>query len=602
MKSPKEIYEKRAARYAHLAERQTKAANRISNYRLLTAFIGLAGAAALYRTGNFYLGAGFLLAAIVLFCYLVMEHGQLKKKRKYAIIFREINEQSLKRIKGEWIDFADTGEEFKDPEHPFAEDLDLFGEGSLFQWINTAVTYGGRQRMKEILLSPPEEGEVICRRQEAIEELAGRIGWRQRFLAEGKMISGCIQNPDVLFDWAERGIPSYRQSWKLWGVRILPAVTVLLGLFTLLFPPFPDYPVFIMLGVQYLLLRIGRKEREKVFEGLSGFHESIKLYEKMLYLFESRNFESPYLKELKKGLENENQLPAYKQIRRLGKIEDAISNRRNSYYFFMNILLLWDYQCEIRLEKWKEQSGRFLRRWLETIGELEALNSLAVIRFEHPKWVRPKFVDQDLVFRARGMGHPLLPESRVNNDLIIEKPETILLITGSNMSGKSTLLRTAGVNLVLAYAGAPVCASDFTCSRMNIYTSMRVSDNLEKRISSFYAELLKIKKMVRASERGERVFFLLDEVFKGTNSFDRHTGAKALIKKLSREGAIGLVSTHDLELGELEKEMKSRVKNYHFREYYRNGELYFDYKLRPGISTTRNALYLMKMAGIEIEE
>lgn len=203
--------------------------------------------------------------------------------------------------------------------------------------------------------------------------------------------------------------------------------------------------------------------------------------------------------------------------------------------------------------------------------------------------------------KATALGHPLLNGNRVCNDLVFHPPMNVMLVTGSNMSGKSTFLRTAGINLVLAYAGAPVCATSFSCSIMHLFTCMRVSDNLEKSISSFYAELLRIKMLVEAVDKNQRVFFLLDEIFKGTNSRDRHTGAKILVKKLSRAKALGLVSTHDLELADLDKESEN-IKNYHFREYYRDDRIFFDYKLRPGVSTTRNAAYLMRMAGIDAND
>jgi DNA mismatch repair ATPase MutS len=253
------------------------------------------------------------------------------------------------------------------------------------------------------------------------------------------------------------------------------------------------------------------------------------------------------------------------------------------------------------LEAWKEQAGRSLNTWLQALGDFEALASLAVIAHDYPNWCIPEVEETPPYLKASQMGHPLLTEDRVCNDLAILPQAGILLITGSNMSGKSTLLRTAGVNLVLAYAGAPVCAAAFRCSLMRIYTCMRVNDNLEQSISSFYAELLRIKMIVAAAKQATRpVFFLLDEVFKGTNSQDRHTGAKILIKQLKRLGAVGLVSTHDLELAELAAESKGII-NYHFREYYQNDRIHFDYKLRPGVSTTRNALYLIKLAGIDIQ-
>ena len=251
----------------------------------------------------------------------------------------------------------------------------------------------------------------------------------------------------------------------------------------------------------------------------------------------------------------------------------------------------------IALESLKKKSGKLIKTWLDTIGEFEALSSLSNLRYDNPDWTFPKITDKPYYIRARDMGHPLITENRVCNDLKIDGPTRALLITGSNMSGKSTYLRTAGINLVLAYAGGPVCAKEFHCNIFYIYTCMRVSDNLEKNISSFYAELLRIKEIVDESKRS-KVFFLLDEIFKGTNSHDRHEGAKILIKRLLDNNAIGLISTHDLELGVLERESSGKVRNYHFKEYYKNREIHFDYKLNPGISTTRNAMYLIKMVGI----
>ena len=303
--------------------------------------------------------------------------------------------------------------------------------------------------------------------------------------------------------------------------------------------------------------------------------------------------------KLKERLINAEGLKASFQIKKLVKLVNLISDRKNIYYLPINILFLWDYQCLINLQRFKKASGDSLKSWLEVIGEMEALNSLSTIAYEHSDWAMPKFQGGSPIFKAKKLGHPLLGNKRVYNDVLIERSQNVLLITGSNMSGKSTLLRTTGINLVLAYAGAPVCAEDFCCSIMDIYTCMRTSDNLEKNISSFYAELLRIKKLVSATEKKAPIFFLLDEIFKGTNSIDRHTGATVLVSKLSTENALGFVSTHDLELGEIENTNR-RVKNYHLKEYYKDDKLFFDYKLRPGVSTTRNALYLMKMAGLEI--
>ena len=275
--------------------------------------------------------------------------------------------------------------------------------------------------------------------------------------------------------------------------------------------------------------------------------------------------------------------------------------RHSQLYLIINILLLWDYRCLAAIEKWRTDSGVYLEDWIAVLAELEALASLAIISYDHPDWTQPQlYNDQPRLFASQ-IGHPLLSEDRVSNDIGTMRKGQVYLITGSNMSGKSTLLRTVGINLVLAYAGAPVCAKEFHCSIFNIYTSMRIRDDLRSNISSFYAELLRIKKMIDAAKRGESVFFLLDEIFRGTNSRDRHAGARVLVKQLSDEGAVGFVSTHDVELGNLADE-NNKIKNYHFREEYIEGQLHFDYKLRSGISNTRNAVYLMKMAGITVPD
>ena len=267
---------------------------------------------------------------------------------------------------------------------------------------------------------------------------------------------------------------------------------------------------------------------------------------------EKKKFSSEYLIKLKEKLVNKDGMKASTQIKKLVNLVTVISDRKNIYYFPINVLSLWDYQCLINLQRFKKASASFLKTWLEVIGEIEALNSLSTIAYEHSDWSMPKFQDGPPVFNAKKIGHPLLGSKRVYNDILIDKSHNIILITGSNMSGKSTLLRTTGINLVLAYAGAPVCCESFTCSIMDIYTCMRTSDNLELNISSFYAELLRIKKLVTATENKAPIFFLLDEIFKGTNSIDRHTGAKVLVAKLSNENALGFVSTHDLELGDIE--------------------------------------------------
>jgi DNA mismatch repair ATPase MutS len=603
LKSSRELYIKRKCAYNRLIEKQTKASNRLSNLRLLVMAAGIATSVVFYIKQYYFLMAASAIATLVLFIYLVVIHEKLTKNMEYATFISKINEDSIKRCDGEWDQFQDNGSEFIDENHFYSYDLDIFGVNSLFQWINTAKTYTGRHILVEFLTQHPNNLAEIMQRQKAIEELAGKLSWRQRFLAEGLVSANGIHNPESLIAWINKGDYFFRKSWIIFLTRLLPAVTVLSLLLASIIPIIPYYISAIGLIIQFILLFIKRKEREKVYRLAEKYKEDINVYYHMIKMFERQRFSSEYLNKLKDSMRNKDGQTACQQVNKLFRIVESLENRNNFFYFIFNLLTLWDYQNLITLEKWKKKTGKYLKNWIDAIGKVEALSSLSIIKFDNPNWTMPEILSsQECIVEAKALGHPLISTSqRVDNDLQILPPIHTLLITGSNMSGKSTLLRAAGINLVLAYAGAPVCARYFRVSLMKIYTCMRVSDNLSKNISSFYAELLRIKTIVLKATEGDPVFFLLDEIFKGTNSRDRHLGAKILIKKLCKTKSIGMVSTHDLELCVLGKENKA-VRNYHFQEYYKEGKIYFDYKLRPGASTTRNAIYLMKLAGIDVEE
>jgi len=598
--APKKQYEKRRTYYARRLEKLTHSINRLSNVRLALFIAGCALTVFLYMTKHASLAQGILFFTVVSFVALVFWHQAVRTKHNYIKMLHDIYDQALKRLAGEWKSFPDTGEDFKDPAHPYSEDLDLFGPSSLFQWINTAKTYKGREKLKEWLTEPPVEVSSIQKRQEAIKELGINLAWRHRFMAEAGTAKRPLKPPTRIIEWAKTYDPSYLRPGVVILARALPMITITFILLYFLTSRVSFWYPLAGFLIQTIILFAG-KQRGKALEAVYAYKDSIRIYEKMLERFEKRTFKSEYLQELKKGLYDRDGKAAFEQIRKLSGLAELISNRGNAMFLVFNILTLWDIQCMIALESWKERSGRSLGRWVDAVAELEGLASLAIIHFDHQEWALPEIVAENSGLVAAGMGHPLLANSTCN-DLSIEKRSGILLITGSNMSGKSTLLRTIGINLVLAYAGAPVCAQRFSCSIMRIYTCMRVSDNLGENISSFYAELLRIKQIVSASKTEKRIFFLLDEIFKGTNSQDRHAGAKVLIRQLGKTGAMGLVSTHDLELGDLERESDRKIRNYHFREFYKNDEIHFDYKLRPGISTTRNAMYLIKMAGIDVDE
>jgi len=602
LKSPKELYEKRKIAYDRLNTKQARASNIISNLRLLVIAAGFAVAIFLYVTHNFILLASIVILTIAAFIYLVAKHEKINKNEEYTALLSKINEDSVRRCTGEWTEFQDKGSEFIDENHYFSFDLDIFGTGSLFQYINTARTYLGRQKIKDLLTIHPENVEAILKRQKTVEELAGKLQWRQRFQSEGQVIQNKMQNPEDMFSWVGESNAFFRKPWVILGIKVLPAVTILLLIIAWATGRVPYLIPVIGLIAQCILLLLNRGERERSFKLAKKYREDINTYYYMIKSFEKQRFHSDCLKELQTSMRNSTSQTAYLQVDKLSKIIESLNNRGNMFYAVINILILWDLQNLVALEKWKESSGTYLKTWLNVIGSAEALASLSILRFDNPQWAMPDFMTTDVcIFEAKEMGHPLLTEKRVANNLEILPPVKSLLITGSNMSGKSTLLRAAGINLVLAYTGAPVCARTFRTSIMQLYTCMRVSDNLGKSISSFYAELLRIKNIVTVSNEGKSIFYLLDEIFKGTNSRDRHSGAKVLINKLCSVNSIGMVSTHDLELCDLEEENKA-VRNYHFEEYYVNDRILFDYKLRKGSSTTRNAIYLMKLAGLEVDD
>ncbi|ERI90010.1 MutS domain V protein [Clostridiales bacterium oral taxon 876 str. F0540] len=594
------IYEKRKRHYDTFLKKQKNTINFISALRLIIFLSGFGFSIFFIFHKHFYISSAILIVSLISFVLLVDKHGKIIMNRNLTQALYDVNETSIKRIKGQWKEFIDTGEEFNNPEHSYSDDLDVFGKSSLFQWLNTASTTSGRERLSELLSNADLNKDEIIQRQQSIKELVNKISLRQRLNAEGNLINISKQNIQELLVWSGLKVQLVDKFYFKLMLIIMPIITCGSIAYYFLKPGTGYALPLIFIAVNIVILKLGEKVRDEVLETAFYYKNNIKSYERMIKLIEKHKYKSKLLKDLQGNLNCRNGIRASEAIKKLTNINSKISDRKNLFSIILNVLLLWDYNLIISLEKWKRQYGKDLEGWLKVIGEFEALSSLSGIFFDNPEWCMPVF-NETMEIKARSLAHPLLPYSRVSNDVIMGDKANILLITGSNMSGKSTFLRTIGINLVLAYAGAPVCAEEFNCSLMSIYTCMRIGDNLEKSISSFYAEILRIKMIVQAVSEGKPIFFLLDEIFKGTNSIDRHLGAETLINRLSEDNALGLVSTHDLELGSLE-DKNNKVKNYHFLEHYKDNEIYFDYKLREGISTTRNAIYLMKMAGIKFDE
>ena len=596
-------YKRRIQKLTELLEKQDRYLNLMANLRLVVVIAAAICFFLLYRSGAAYAAWGTAAAYLGLFIYVAAKHSKAKANKRRLSILKDINSVALKRLTGDWKDLSERGEEFKSEEHPFSGDLDLFGRSSLFQLMDTTSTWSGKQALRRLLEGPSLIKDEIEERQEASKELSKKHWFCQRLQLSGlEGMKDSKKQQERLIEWSKRESSCCFKTYQLVIIRLLPAITILTAIAAYGFKIMPSIIFKTLAIAQAILLFLGNRKRGGELQEVHDCKDAIKDYGRMLFRLEKVRFSSDYLNRLQASLFNASGENASVQIRRLEKISDSISNRGNMMFLPINILLLWDYQCAISLGKWKRASGTKVEGWINAIGQLEALSSLGCLSHDHPEWCFPKISNEKSLFMAENLGHPLLGSSMVRNNIAFGEKERALLITGSNMSGKSTLMRTCGISLAMAYSGAPVCADSMECSIMRLYTCMRIGDNLEKNISSFYAELLRIKDTVHASREGKQVFFLLDEIFKGTNSSDRHTGAKQVMLQLIKNGAIGMVSTHDLELGELEKETNGSIKNYHFEEQYKDNAISFDYRLREGVSTTRNALYLIRMAGIEINE
>ncbi|WP_160687253.1 MutS family DNA mismatch repair protein [Clostridium sp. C2-6-12] len=549
-----------------------------------------------YKQDKIYVIIMATILFIVIFIGLVIYHNNIFEYKERFDLLVKINEKGLKRILGQFKEFKDNGLEYLEENHPFINDLDVFGHNSIFQRINSTVTKGGRKELVRILKREKVFNNAeIKERQEAIKELGDKAQWRQKIIVEGKLNNSPSIDLQSLLKWSKE-----KESSS--PLRVAIACTFILVTIISIYlasrKVVPESFILLDLMVNFLVLKILSKGMAEDINLFDSIKRSIRGYSKILELIEDESFNSIYLAKLKSKLKNDN-LSCKEEMKKFSKILDWAGNSKyNAYYLILNVLLFSDVFLMKNLEKWREKNGDKLEKWLEVMHEIDALNSIANLSFENPNWAYPVILKENEI-EGFNVAHPLLGKKAVRNTFSLKNEQKVSLITGSNMSGKSTFLRTIGVNLLLSYIGAPVCAERFSCGIMNIYTCMRTKDNLEESISSFYAEILRIKILIEACKRGEKIFFLLDEIFKGTNSKDRHTGAIVLIKQLLQNGGVGLVSTHDLELCDLEEENKNII-NYNFREFYENDKIKFDYILRKGKSETQNAIHLMKLAGIEI--
>ena len=589
------FYNKRIGSKKLEIEKLNRNYNSISLLRILTVISAIFFEVFCYTRRDLFFGIVLFVLHIILFLFLVKIHEKIYINKERVKGFIELNKKEIERINGKWKSFDDKGEEYLDLKHPFINDLDIFGKNSLFQWVNNTKTTYGRESLKNLMMfnNLPRREEIL-ERQSSLKELADKIDFRQELTSTLK--SDKNKNDETFIgDWVKENDKKHIKFFDL--IRIgMPIINVLV-IILIIFGIGEWIDILVTLGISYYLLKFIDSDVKKgliIFEDLKY---KIKTYVKAIKIIENEEFKSSELNKLKSIFKDSNSL-ASKDLLELEKITSWLYDRHNAFYIILNCLFLWDYQMIKKLEKWKYKNKDKFNTYMECLGQFEAMSSLSTLVFNNPLWEVPNITDS--VLSGKDLTHPLLGDEAVGNDFYMDKNTRVLLITGSNMSGKSTFLRTVGFNMILSYLGLNVPAKEFNVPIFNIYTCMRTGDDLENNISSFYSEILRVKGIVDGTKRNERIFFLLDEIFKGTNSIDRHEGAVVLINQLLKGDTLGLVSTHDLELCDMEKN-NDFVSNYYFKEYYKNNKIMFDYKIRQGVSKTRNAKYLMKMAGIDIE-
>jgi hypothetical protein len=549
--------------------------------------------------------------AAAAFVVLVVLHARLVTK--IAAIERRVvlQERGLKRIAGDIAAFPERGERFLVPGHPYLGDLDIFGPSSLFQLVSTAETGAGARRLAT-WLSEPASAEEIAARQAAVRELAGLRSFREELAVDGAESGARGRDAEPLLDWAEGGTVSVPPPLSPALVAVSAALVALtLGLFIAGKVLGDDHLGWarhlwaFSLVAQIVVLGLLRSAIEPLLAVVASQESPFGRYVPLLRRIEGQAFTSPRLVALRERLTGASGSDASSAVASLLRIVSFAELRHSGLvHVLANLFVLWDVFCARALSRFRQRYGHtaHMRAWLDTLAEIEALASLGAFADEHPSFAFPTVDAGAVHFEAKGLGHPLIVASRrVENDVDMGSAGCALLITGSNMSGKSTLLRSMGVSAVLALAGAPVCARGLTMASCQVRTSMRIKDSLEEGVSHFYAELARLKSVVDAVNAGEKVMFLLDEVLHGTNSRERQIGAKAIVKHLLAHGAVGAVSSHDLGLADLEAESGGKVVNVHLEELVEDGKMTFDYQLKPGVVTTANALRLMKVIGIDVE-
>lgn len=616
MSSPTEVHDKARSERQVDAAGLTARANTVATVRLLV-FGGLVALVMAIAFAHLDPVAwNGVVVLVLLFGALVVWHARIHAalERKQAAV--RFHEHALARMSGGWRKFASLGERWAVETHPYAGDLDVFGRASLFQLLDVTSTRFGEEILATWLSGEDAERDrdaetffaSVEARQAAVKDLAPRLSLREELAVVGSLLDDTKPDPRPFVMWVAQGqSEASRLPKALYVVAVvLPLVSIATA--ALAWSGVLPRGAFLLPFAVSIAVLMGLGGRlQPILEAASSKESALSRYSGMLALLENEAFEAPLLSALQKRLA-ESGVSATREMASLSRIVGFLDARNNEVFrFFIGPILMWDVWCALALDAWRHRTAKAAFGWFRALAELEALASLAAFSFERPDHVFPEFTSE-ATFEATQLGHPLIDAGkRVSNDVGLVGPAHALVVTGSNMSGKSTLLRAIGINAVLANTGAPVCATSLRIGYLRVATSMRVSDSLEEGTSRFYAELKKLKLVLDLARQADRaegkrgtVLFLLDEILHGTNTRERLIGARAILKDLLQKRAMGAVSTHDLGLGDLEAELPGQVKNIHFEEQVEGEVMTFDYRLRQGVVQSSNALRLMKIVGLDV--
>jgi MutS domain V len=591
--APRDIYSNRLARRNETLNVLVHKAQNIGNLRLLVAL-----AAAVMVWYIFHgLSLWWIWGPIVVFIALVWWQSRIERAAEFARRGVRFYEQGIARLEDRWHGNGESGERFIDPHHPYSADLDLFGRASLFELLSTARTRGGEARLAGWLKSASPIAELRAR-HEAIEELRPNLDMREQLAVLGDDFRTGV-NPDQLVKWAAE--PAH--PFPVWR-RIVALVLAIIGACIFVWwlaTDFTDPAARLsLIGIALVEGAFGFRLRARILGIITAVEEpahDLDLLSGILATLEKQEFHSPRLAALRASIEARHETASH-QIARLRRLIELLDSRDNPLVRALGPLVLWGTQVAMAIEEWRAKNGPEVAAWLDAVSEIEALSSLANYAWEHPDDPFPEFAEKAAAFEGDELGHPLLAENRcIRNSVSLTDPLRLLVVSGSNMSGKSTLLRTIGVNSVLALAGAPVRAKRLRIAHLSLGASIRTTDSLEEGHSRFMAEILRLKQVL---ELPPPALFLLDELLHGTNSHDRAIGSEGLVRALLARGAIGLVTTHDLSLARVADDLGLVAANVHFEDRLENGRLVFDYKMKAGVVERSNALDLMRAVGLDV--